>query len=596
MDAFDNSITFDDTSSYPSSPASTPPSSTDIPELANISASQVEEDAVSRVFELIQENGMTLWTFLLAAFNSKKGSTITRVKAFYQFGGPAVLINYWKDSFRRSKKNKGSFVDAAMDIVIDRLQRGFNSAQEELRSPAEPTSSATIDTFSFKNIQKALNDHALRLVKLLSGLLNTTSGFQHHISTDVSTIGSMLVLEGVRNAVRSQLYSILYDSINYANRVYDQRIDHHDTFESGTTATIVIVEDLGTTNPAGSAIPLEDFLPDEDTRHHFRCVKDFLLIEVLLRHYPAFENVENSVEPIAPLPVRKKPAYPIPAMNIDQSSNEGNLNVLLTVTGRILQLPEEAFHSNRVIISGDQLTMLRYIVIKRLSQDKPYYYATHQRIKDTFDSMLRRLWEIQLGTEQLRKYESSRRRKRTADGIPTAASKIRETHLSGTRDLVGNANINVALFLRDASVYIELYSAIKVGDVGQIEKAIMEMTIMFQAGGTTNYANELLRLVYGIRRAWSLQWKKGLMSSWLINTEGKAGRWIPADLYQEHNNLLIKSNYAPKGSNKSWETLANKISANVRSFSKIAATMEVEFGSTYNSKYHATVAVEANIQ
>jgi hypothetical protein len=336
-------------------------------------------------------------------------------------------------------------------------------------------------------------------------------------------------------------------------------------------------------------------------------------------------------------------------MNINQSSNEGNLNVLLTVTGRILRLLEEMFDNNKkVIISGDQLitsrvtsskelresdlsafhrlewavpvlqlfhlqmlfssTILRthygsvstpgslaffisMLGIKRLSQDKPEYHAADQLIRNTFDAMVRRLWEIQLGTEQLEKYGSSRKRKGTEDEVPTAASKIRETYFNGARGLVGNANINAALFLRDASIYLELCSAIRVGDVGRVEKATMEMTIMFQAGGTTNYGNELLRLVYGIRRAWSPQWKKAVMSSWLINTEGKASRWIPADLYQEHNNLLIKTMYAPKGSNKSWETLANKISANVRSFSKIAATMEVEFGSTYNSRFHATVVL-----
>ncbi|ORY89528.1 hypothetical protein BCR41DRAFT_292415, partial [Lobosporangium transversale] len=50
----------------------------------------------------------------------------------------------------------------------------------------------------------------------------------------------------------------------------------------------------------------------------------------------------------------------------------------------------------------------------------------------------------------------------------------------------------------------------------------------------------LLRLQRGLKCAWTDQTVKADMSSWLVNTTGQENRWIPTDLYQEHNNLLIK--------------------------------------------------------
>lgn len=40
--------------------------------------------------------------------------------------------------------------------------------------------------------------------------------------------------------------------------------------------------------------------------------------------------------------------------------------------------------------------------------------------------------------------------------------------------------------------YIELGCVIKAGDISHIEENIHWLTLMFQAGGAKNYANELL--------------------------------------------------------------------------------------------------------
>ncbi|KAI8360988.1 hypothetical protein B0O80DRAFT_493615 [Mortierella sp. GBAus27b] len=120
---------------------------------------------------------------------------------------------------------------------------------------------------------------------------------------------------------------------------------------------------------------------------------------------------------------------------------------------------------------------------------------------------------------------------------------------------------------------------------------------MLQAGNAKNYAIELLRLMYGFRYAWSPQRKNAIISSWLVNTSGVEDKWIPADLYQEHNNLLTKSIHSAKGSNMSWNTLSGSISANVRLFSKIASKLESQYDTPFNKKVKtAFKGVESSLE
>ncbi|KAF9137473.1 hypothetical protein BGX30_010186 [Mortierella sp. GBA39] len=90
--------------------------------------------------------------------------------------------------------------------------------------------------------------------------------------------------------------------------------------------------------------------------------------------------------------------------------------------------------------------------------------------------------------------------------VSTAAEAIRTQYLvrpEANRKTYGNANTNAALFIRDILVYIELGDAIKQGDVGRIEAVLVPITVMFQAGGTKNYPNQLLRLAFDIRHSWT---------------------------------------------------------------------------------------------
>ncbi|KAF9141508.1 hypothetical protein BGX20_007403, partial [Mortierella sp. AD010] len=84
------------------------------------------------------------------------------------------------------------------------------------------------------------------------------------------------------------------------------------------------------------------------------------------------------------------------------------------------------------------------------------------------------------------------------------------------------------------------------------------------------------------------------MSSWLVNTTGLPNRWLPTDLYQEHNNLLIKTIYGAKhGVN--WDVLRDLVSTNIETFSKISKKLAVEFAVPYNGISHSTVSRKEDI-
>ncbi|KAI7826126.1 hypothetical protein BC939DRAFT_447007 [Gamsiella multidivaricata] len=515
------------------------------------------------------------------------------------------------------------------------------------------------------------------------------------------------MLSRVREAVRNHPFSILYDNINIANRKYDQRTYNGDTFENGTTATIVIGEDLGTPTSAQSLLrppQLSDFLPDQQNRSHMKLVYTFHLFDMLQRHYSTYERCSIHVPELEILPTRQTLTFPLPAMRHDQSTNEGNLDVLQDITQIMLKLPEDWFNSNtRIIVSGDQLTVSRVISLqelraadttpfnrlewavpvmqlfhlqmlfcstilrthygrisepgslaffitmlgrKRVNLDSPNYHAADEVLRHIFDAMVRRVYEVELNvqrpdakkpdaekpdaqkpevlddeildidmlndevlddrilnTQKLETFGTSYEAplgnaaldKRVREATEAICHQYLTDPMENPRKF-GNANANAALFLRDMMVYMELGAAIKVGDVGRILEVIKVITVMFQSKETKNYANELMRLAYGIRHAWSPQWTKAVVSSWLINTNGKASGWIPADLYQEHNNLLTKTIHSGKESNMSWEMLANQISTNIRLFSKIAKTLESEYDITHNSSFHSTLSAERDIQ
>ncbi|KAG0210571.1 hypothetical protein BGX28_009207 [Mortierella sp. GBA30] len=98
------------------------------------------------------------------------------------------------------------------------------------------------------------------------------------------------------------------------------------------------------------------------------------LVGVLQEGPGNIENYSVPIVPVAPLPVQKAFVYPISATSINQSK-EGNLEVLMTVTGTVLCLPALFDGGKKIIISGDLLTINKVL----FNSEKMIAFRTPQK-------------------------------------------------------------------------------------------------------------------------------------------------------------------------------------------------------------------------
>ena len=232
---------------------------------------------------------------------------------------------------------------------------------------------------------------------------------------------------------------------------------------------------------------------------------------------------------------------------------------------------------------------------KRISHDKPNFHDLDELLRHVFDAMVLLIWKTKLKTEL--PVKASKQPSYPSMGVKDKVDDIIDQYLKSVklRNMENQQSINAALFIRDMLFYIELGSAIKAGDVGRIEETIRWLTLSFQAGGNKNYANELLRLHCGLFHSWKNEEKNVILSSMLVSTTGNPNKWIPTDLYQEHNNLLTKVVHAAKSSNMSWDNLKTKISTNIRTFQDVAHKVEEVFKIPHNGVHHTAPSSEADV-
>lgn len=186
-------------------------------------------------------------------------------------------------------------------------------------------------------------------------------------------------LKQIAEDVKNFSFVTIYDNLNIARKVYSQRVDHQSAFENGTAATIITLPTLKTTSNIkyksqrrrGAKIPLTvaDLIQTRDVlaRMHSQSVHHCLTI--LLQSTP-FESYRfrTSAELIGPPPVKELPTtkarvHMLRTMKIDESTYEGNKQVLAEIWNQI-GLGDETGRKemgyNRVIpIAADGLTIAR---------------------------------------------------------------------------------------------------------------------------------------------------------------------------------------------------------------------------------------------
>ncbi|KAG0069405.1 hypothetical protein BGZ92_004681 [Podila epicladia] len=356
------------------------------------------------------------------------------------------------------------------------------------------------------------------------------------------------------------------------------------------------------------------------------------------------------MQTIDKMEVRKTVTFPLPTMKIDELTILGNLAVLESITRVGLRLPDAWFNdAKNIIFAGDQMTVARLLSLKihraieldhygglawvhptpqmfhlqmtlcstiyrthlgadantpgslasfislleskGFNKEKPEFKATDELLRIVFDAMSMVLWETLHDADTSVELDMPR-------VIEVAINAI--TNLKQAKPLLNGrpctaADINALFFLRDMTVFIEFSDAIKSGDRGRIRCILPTITLMMHGGGNSNYALELLRLLYGIRHAWTPEWEKRVLSSMLVNPKGAPSGWMPTEMYQENNNYLIKTIFAAKGSNMSWEYLRDQISPNIRTFQDIARLFERGLNSKYNSTAHKKPSIKEDV-
>ncbi|KAG0358174.1 hypothetical protein BGX24_006059, partial [Mortierella sp. AD032] len=119
------------------------------------------------------------------------------------------------------------------------------------------------------------------------------------LSVSFPTINRLLedltknALKGIKQAAKRDPWLLVYDNINFAKRKYDQRVGNADDFESGTTATMIIGENLSSGSAhqirdSYSRLSSADFMLDDAEADHMKRVSRFHILEELKKNLEGY--------------------------------------------------------------------------------------------------------------------------------------------------------------------------------------------------------------------------------------------------------------------------------------------------------------------
>jgi hypothetical protein len=184
----------------------------------------------------------------------------------------------------------------------------------------------------------------------------------------------------MKKLVCEQACLIIWDNLNIAFRVNEQRQASKDHFDNGTTATLIPLYDV----PFNS-IPLSS-LPRRSTRHitfdiqpHIDLLPSLQQVteleacmlwhieDILFTTFPElyqwFKDINCDPPSVLLISVHKTEQHPLPAALIDESTIDGTLDVMDHIFFRTLGLTtEEIENHGPFILAGDQLTIALRIV------------------------------------------------------------------------------------------------------------------------------------------------------------------------------------------------------------------------------------------
>ncbi|KAG9076900.1 hypothetical protein FRC06_009225 [Ceratobasidium sp. 370] len=228
----------------------------------------------------------------------------------------------------------------------------------------------------------------LRVVVTYTSLVRTTPRPRHQ-TEEVESVGnhqvpterirerlgllielSLALQAKARLMVLAVVVAIAYDNINFTSRVGEQTIRHTDTQENRTCATLYVVpgvskEDLDVNayhEKLQSARPLK--LDDLAlTLEEYKIEQESIvqtILGVLIEHggefFSRYKNLLGSELPDL-CPAGAYTLYPLPAMNVNEGSVDGNIDVFETITKELTPSGGPINPGFVKMLLGDQLSM-----------------------------------------------------------------------------------------------------------------------------------------------------------------------------------------------------------------------------------------------
>ncbi|THG94119.1 hypothetical protein EW026_g7288 [Hermanssonia centrifuga] len=351
-------------------------------------------------------------------------------------------------------------------------------------------------------------------------------------------------------------------------KIAEQILGRTDSQENGTCATVfplfealdedMKTEDLLSSQESAPPLSVCNIILTSEEEIFLRTCLIHTIIRIVVKFGgPAFARFDQDVAASTPItskqiPIHKTEMYPLPAMNIDESSRIENAEVINTIFKELgYTTANKKSHGKVKIVHGDQLSVSRICSIFER-------YLSAQVVQD------------------LRLAEDS-------DG-----DTIYE---------------NALLFMRNGLHIREFTDAIKSGDSDRIVLMLKRLALFYRGTGQTKYAHEMLHLIHNIEHIWPKPlWcvylcifrtfadtdpdSAIILKNWLVNPSGRANGFLPVDLLQEHMNFWVKVIYQAQGSGASWDWLET-VSPCINVLRALATQMNWNLGSQQGSKHHA---------
>ncbi|KAJ2929189.1 hypothetical protein H1R20_g7903, partial [Candolleomyces eurysporus] len=371
----------------------------------------------------------------------------------------------------------------------------------------------------------------------------------------------------------------------------------------------------------------------------------------------SFRKFQGNIDDFQPqselkLEPQQTKLFPLPAWNIDESSTIGNIQVVDAITDE-LKLKEHPKFNNRVrFLAGDQLSIGQLRSIETLHAGHEDGYAGffwnvnllglfHTNIADIHGFILTHFGKPNAGTSNPRSLSFHNTRLNrlpitlsslppfrvcrdliyslddyiksygTWDQLVSHAQQIfdefaqpnvvedlrwkrRMPNLQGQTSQGDMVFENAILFMHDALVSKEFADAIKTNDPGRIVLVLKHFALSFRGNGRIKYAYEMLHIIHHIKHIWPASIRQISLNNMVLNPTGNPEGGVPADLVQEHGNLLVKTKYKARGSNASWQFMFT-VTPCTESLRVLNANFNSSLGSDLGTK-HADACLAEDIQ